>query len=231
MPQPSFWRATANEKGRIVDDFQEMARARTMDRRTLLRSAGVAGAALTLSAGFSEQAFARPARASAQIDTIHWSFNGAAQDLDPIKAGDLCSEAAISSSAQGLVVYDANGVLRPYLAESWTHPDPKTYIFKIRKGVTFWDGSAMTMDDVLYWMDRVMHGAKSIFPSYFADVNSVKQTGDMELTIRLKEANPEFLGLCVFLFVGQKAYTVAHDADLGTPGALGMFTGPYVLQQ
>jgi peptide/nickel transport system substrate-binding protein len=101
----------------------------------------------------------------------------------------------------------------------------------MRKGVTFWDGSAMTMDDVLYWMDRVMHGAKSIFPSYFADVNSVKQTGDMELTIRLKEANPEFLGLCVFLFVGQKAYTVAHDADLGTPGALGMFTGPYVLQQ
>jgi peptide/nickel transport system substrate-binding protein len=76
-----------------------------------------------------------------------------------------------------------------------------------------------------------MHNPKSIFPSYFADVASVKATGDMEMTIRLRTANPTFLGLCVFLFVGQKAYTVAHEADLGTPTALGMFTGPYVMQQ
>jgi peptide/nickel transport system substrate-binding protein len=216
-----------------MDTAQEAIAARTMGRRHLLRSAGMVGAAVALSGEVAVgQAFASGSgRAADALDTVTWSFNGAAQDLDPMKAGDLCSEAAISSSAQGLVVYDAKGVIRPYLAESWTHPDPKTYVFKIRQGVKFWDGSTMTMDDVLYWLDRIMHNPKSIFPSYFADVASVKATGDMELTIRLKTANPTFLGLAVFLFVGQKAYTTAHDADLGTPAALGMFTGPYVLKQ
>lgn len=207
---------------------------RTMSRRHLLKVAGAGSVALGMSGllgRLGDQALARSLMGAAELATLTWSFNTPASDLDPMKAGDLSSESAISNSVEGLVVYDGKGVIRPYLAESWKHPDPKTWVFKMREGVTFWDGSPMTMEDVLYWMDRIMHNPKSIFPSYFADVASVKQTGQMEMTMRLKTANPTFLGLAVFLFVGQKAYTVAHEKDLGTPGALGMFTGPYILDQ
>jgi peptide/nickel transport system substrate-binding protein len=167
--------------------------------------------------------------AGAALDSLTWSFDQVATNLDPIKAGDLPSEAAISSSVQGLVVYNAAGVIEPYLAESWSHPDPVTWVFNIRPGVRFWDGSLMTMEDVVYSINRVIHGNGTIFGGLFGTVTSVKQTGAMQLTITLSSPNPEFLGLANFLFVGQKAYTEAHNSTLGTPGALGMFTGPYIL--
>jgi peptide/nickel transport system substrate-binding protein len=167
--------------------------------------------------------------AGASLDSLTWSFDQVATNLDPIKAGDLPSEAAISSSVQGLVVYNAAGVIEPYLAESWSHPDPVTWVFNIRPGVRFWDGSVMTMADVLYSINRLIHGNGTIFGGLFGTVTSVKQTGAMQLTITLSSPNPEFLGLANFLFVGQKAYTEAHNSSLGTPGSLGMFTGPYIL--
>ena len=173
---------------------------------------------------------AKSGSSGASLDSLTWSFNQVATNLDPIKAGDLPSEAAISSSVQGLVVYNSSGVIEPYLAESWSHPDPVTWVFNIRPGVPFWDGTVMTMEDVLYSIDRLLHGNGTIFGGLFSTVTSVKQTGKMQLTIKLSSPNPEFLGLANFLFVGQKAYTEKHNSTLGSPGSLGMFTGPYILE-
>ena len=187
-----------------------------------LVAAGCSSSSSTAKSGSSSSS-------SAALDSLTWSFDQVATNLDPIKAGDLPSEAAISSSAQGLVVYNAAGVIEPYLAESWSHPDPVTWVFNIRPGVRFWDGTTMTMEDVLYSINRLFHGNGTIFGGLFGTVTSVKQTGNMQLTIKLSAPNPEFLGLANFLFVGQKAYTAQHNSTLGTPGSLGMFTGPYIL--
>jgi peptide/nickel transport system substrate-binding protein len=190
----------------------------------------LATGALAAAGCSSSSSSAKPgSSAGASLDSLTWSFDQVATNLDPIKAGDLPSEAAISSSVQGLVVYNAAGVIEPYLAESWSHPDPVTWVFNIRPGVRFWDGSVMTMADVLYSINRLIHGSGTIFGGLFGTVTSVKQTGAMQLTITLSSPNPEFLGLANFLFVGQKAYTEAHNSSLGTPGSLGMFTGPYIL--
>ncbi len=190
----------------------------------------LATGALAAAGCSSSSSSAKPgSSAGASLDSLTWSFDQVATNLDPIKAGDLPSEAAISSSVQGLVVYNAAGVIEPYLAESWSHPDPVTWVFNIRPGVRFWDGSVMTMEDVLYSINRLIHGNGTIFGGLFGTVTSVKQTGAMQLTITLSSPNPEFLGLANFLFVGQKAYTEAHNSSLGTPGSLGMFTGPYIL--
>ena len=168
---------------------------------------------------------------AATIDELIWSFDTPASTLDPMLAGDLASEAAISNSVEALVVYDSAGVIVPYLAESWTQPDAKTYVFQLRDNVTFWDGTPMTMDDVMYWMDRIMRNDRSIFQGYFADVESFEQTGDMELTIKLTLPSPTFIQRAVFLFVGQKAYTEQHEEDLGSPDALGIYTGPYQMTE
>jgi peptide/nickel transport system substrate-binding protein len=206
-----------------------------LTRRQLLNRAGAGGALLAAPAllaacdtGGSDDGSPAGGR---EIDTLTWSFNIPATTLDPMKAGDLSSESAISNSVQGLVVYDAKGVIRPYLAKAFEQTDPKTYVFEMRKGVKFWDGTTMTMEDVLYWMDKIMKDKQSIFVSYFADVTSVEQTGDMQMTVTLEAPSTTFLGLANFLFVGQKKYTVANEKDLGTPKALGMYTGPYELEE
>lgn len=215
-----------------------------ISRRRLLQGALALGGVAALGACSTSQSGGSPSGGASTapgatgstgstktLSTVNWSFNKVAQALDPIKAGDLASEASISSSVQGLVVYDADGAVQPYLAKSWTQPDAKTYIFTMRDNVPFWDGSIMTMDDVMYWMDRMQNGDGTIFGGLFNSktIASMTQTGAMELTIKLVEPNPEFLGLCNFLFIGQKKYTQAHEKTLGTPGNLGMFTGPYIL--
>ena len=197
-------------------------------RRGFLGAGIATGVVAAVGCGASGTSSGKSSGASS-LETLTWSFDQVATNLDPIKAGDLPSEAAISSSVQGLVVYNAAGVIEPYLAESWSHPDPVTWVFDIRPGVHFWDGTTMTMEDVLYSINRLLHGTGTIFGGLFSTVTSVEQTGTMQLTLKLSQPNPEFLGLANFLFVGQKAYTEKHNATLGSPGSLGMFTGPYIL--
>ena len=43
----------------------------------------------------------------------------------------------------------------PFLAESWKFLDPKTVIMKLRKGVTFHDGSPFNAESVKYQMDWI----------------------------------------------------------------------------
>ena len=207
-------------------------------RRRLLQAALAAGALGALAAcsdggAAPASGASRKSGGGSALDTVNWSFNKPALALDPIKAGDLASEMSIASSVQGLVVYDATGAIKPYLAKSWTIPDPTTYVFQIRENVPFWDGSIMTMEDVMYSIDRIQNGAGTIFGGLFNkdSIASVTQTGEMEVTFKIPAPNPEFLGLCNFFLIGQKKYTQAHESSLGTPSALGMYTGPYIMTE
>ena len=62
---------------------------------------------------------------------------------------------------EGLVLWDLSSSdklagLRPGLAESWEQDkaDPKTWIFHLRPGVTFHDGTAFNADAVVWNLDR-----------------------------------------------------------------------------
>ena len=57
---------------------------------------------------------------------------------------------SLSVALEGLLHLDEHARLQPRLAESWSNPDPRTYVFKLRRGVTFWDGSPLTAQDVVY---------------------------------------------------------------------------------
>ena len=49
----------------------------------------------------------------------------------------------------------------PSLAESWQQPDPKTYIFKLRQGVKFHDGTDFNADAVKFNIERSLTDKKS----------------------------------------------------------------------
>lgn len=53
------------------------------------------------------------------------------------------------------MMFTPEGGIKPLLAESYDHPDALTYIYKIKQGIKFHDGTEMTMDDVLASIDRV----------------------------------------------------------------------------
>src|SRR3546814_4599624 len=53
-----------------------------------------------------------------------------------------------------LAAYDKDLKLVPQLAERWENPEPTKWIFHLRKGVKFHDGSPFTADDVIFSWKR-----------------------------------------------------------------------------
>ncbi|MFQ8840200.1 MAG: ABC transporter substrate-binding protein [Clostridium fessum] len=47
----------------------------------------------------------------------------------------------------------------PQIAESWEQTDDQTYVFKIREGIKFHDGSDLTAEDVKFSLDRARNSA------------------------------------------------------------------------
>jgi peptide/nickel transport system substrate-binding protein len=82
-----------------------------------------------------------------------------------------------------------DGEITPALAESWEISDDElTYVFTLRQGVMFHDGTEMTADDVKFTIDRIRDPATaSPRARLYSAVESVEVTGDYEVTFTLSE--------------------------------------------
>jgi len=84
-------------------------------------------------------------------DTLVEGTIGEASTLIPILASDSASHSVAGQIYNGLVKYDKNLVLVGDLAESFqVAADGLTIIFKLRRNVTWHDGTPFTARDVLY---------------------------------------------------------------------------------
>jgi peptide/nickel transport system substrate-binding protein len=84
---------------------------------------------------------------------------------------------------------------KPDVAESWTvSTDNLTYVFKLRDGVTFHSGRAVTADDVVFSYQRAIDtGDKGRGKAELRDVDSFTATGPLEVTFKLKQPSAVFL--------------------------------------
>jgi peptide/nickel transport system substrate-binding protein len=189
----------------------------------------LAGAALTCVAGFLVAgAGASPKTTRADIPQLTWAIPTAIRGLDYTHSADGSSATVISLAMEPLVRYDKIGALTPDLASSFSTPNTTTYVYNIRKGVTFWDGHPLTTADVIYSLQRAADkkGGSQI-ASFFTDVKSIKATGPSQVTIKLAKPNPFFKYSIAVTYIGEKAYWSAHLKTLGTPAGLNMGTGPF----
>src|SRR4030081_2178614 len=74
--------------------------------------------------------------------------------IDPLKVADEGGLAVLGQAGEDLVWSDQNLHLQPRLATSWSsNADASVWTFKIRQGVKFQDGAAMTADDVAFTLN------------------------------------------------------------------------------
>lgn len=151
--------------------------------------------------------------------------------LDPHYLNIAPNIALASHLFDTLVAVNPAGQLVPGLATSWRAVDGTTWELKLRQGVKFHDGTALTADDVLFSLDRpaALAGSPGPFTSYTRQIIG-KQALDPH-TIRLKTAKPYGplpLDLSSIFIVSKKAAQNASTADFNS-GKAAIGSGPFRL--
>lgn len=164
----------------------------------------------------------------ASIASVTWALPAPIRSLDYTRSADSGTATVVSLGCEQLVQYAPDGSVVPNLAESVETPDATTYVYKIRSGVTFWDGAPLTTGDVVYSLKSAADArAGSQIAALFSSVRSIEATGDDTVTVKLKAPDPFFKFTPAVSYIVQRRYAEEHRRGLGGPQALTMCTGPY----
>lgn len=114
-----------------------------------------------------------------------------------------------------------DGEATPLIAESWTNADPLTWTFKIRDGVKFSDGSALTANDVKASLDRLIALGSSFAP-LFVNFDATRADDDKTFTVTTKVPVGTMLNTLSLVFIG-KGDGVGNEAYWQKPVGSGPF--------
>lgn len=147
--------------------------------------------------------------------TFHWAYQSDAASLDPMSLNETFSMGFQSNIYETLTGYDGNLKLVPLLAESWENPEPTKWVFKLRKGVTFHDGSPFTADDVIFsWQRSKTPG--SDMKAFGAKASDIKKLDDHTIEVITSAPNPILPREWTFLYIMSKSWSEKHNATQAT---------------
>ncbi|RXT56008.1 hypothetical protein B6S44_07960 [Bosea sp. Tri-44] len=146
--------------------------------------------------------------------------------LDPTLAETQFSQNLQWQLRNNLVEVGPGGKLIPELAESWEGSnEARTWVFKLRRGVTFHDGKPFTASDVVHSFNiHRKEGSKSQTKPILNQITSIKAEGPHTAIFELVDGNVGFPALtsAVGLYILKEG-----DTDFNK----GMGTGGYILEQ
>lgn len=143
--------------------------------------------------------------------------------LDPNMSTGAGTQEMLFNVYEGLYKPDSNGNLVPAVAsECVISEDGLVYTFTLRDGVKFHNGNTVTVEDVVYSMNKCAgNGTGEPLVSAFSILEKVEATDDKTVVLTLSEANKDFLSI---LAATETCIVPADVADLEeTP----IGTGPY----
>lgn len=115
-------------------------------------------------------------------------------NLDPRVGTDSQSERISELIFDSLVRKDEHFKLQPWVAESWEIPDPRTYIFHLRRGIQFHDGRPLTSRDVKWTLESMSNGTVvSIRAATYRHVQKIETPDDATVVIHLDEPDVTLL--------------------------------------
>jgi len=146
-------------------------------------------------------------------------------NLDPTAgAAAAIDEVVYANVFEGLTRFGPDGAVLPALAESWNINDAGDYyVFTLREGVTFHDGTAFTAEDVVFSLERAMaEDTTNAQAALFANIESVEAREDNTVHIALAEPSG---GLLFNLAWGDAVIVAPESAETNATNPIG--TGPF----
>lgn len=165
-----------------------------------------------------------PSRAATNEVTV-----GIPQDLedslDPHLTTAAGTREVLFNIFEGLVKPDSEGNIIPAVAEKCdVSDDGKVYTFTLRDGITFHNGEAVTVDDVVYSISRcagMLDEGAYTAASTLTGIESIEATDDKTVVITLAVTNTEFLASLATTY----AAIIPADYDDQATNPIG--TGPF----
>jgi len=138
-------------------------------------------------------------------NTIKWSMKGDSLTLDPHAQNEGPTSMVARQVYEALVTRGIDMSIGPQLATDWKATNPTTWVFNLRKDVTFHNGDKMTAEDVVFSLLRAQQPT-SDFKEYISTVTSVKALDDYTVEITTREPNPILLNQLTNIFVMSKKW-------------------------
>ena len=174
----------------------------------------------------------KTAAAGGDIDGFTFANYSEPYSLDYAYAFDYSDNQVLSNVCESLLRLNPDFTLTPSLAEKFEHPTPVTWVYTIRDGVTFHDGTPLTADDVVASLSRHLDPAVgSSWYSVYQNVASIVKTGDRQVTVTMNTPDSQFnLSMGGSAGVVESAATLKEKGeDYGNSTGLVNCTGPFSL--
>ena len=148
--------------------------------------------------------------------------------LDPTSAAAAAiGEVVHYNILEGLTKINVDGRVTPLLAESWEEtPDGKTYTFRLRKGVTFSDGSPFDAAAVKFSFERAQapDSKNKAKKGVFSNISTIATPDAHTVILVLDQADPSLP-----FRLGENTAVILHPKTADQAGTKPVGTGPYVL--
>ena len=125
--------------------------------------------------------------------TLRVGFYIEAATMDPHFSGSKIDRQVYHNIYEPLVTLDAHLGIKPGLAESWQQPDPKTIVFKLRRGVKFHDGTDFNAEAVKFNFNRMKTEPKSVRKGEVASIDTVDVIDAYTVKLNLKRPDAALL--------------------------------------
>ena len=145
------------------------------------------------------------------IDTLRLPVRQQLHALDPLYINLLAESFVTSHVYDGLVQRDENGQILPCLAHTWDVSDDRlTWIFHLRKGIYFHNGSLFTASDVVYSFERLLSTERrTLYREVTNQIHSVEVLNPLTVRFRFKQPQELFLSF----LTTSRAVIVSRNSD------------------
>ncbi len=149
----------------------------------------------------------------AVAQTIRVANRGDALSLDPHSLDETVQLSLLGNVYEPLVGRNKDLSLAPALATAWRQTAPTVWLFELRRGVRFHDGSPFTADDAVFSLQRAQSEGSGL-RSYTRAIKAVRKLGDSSIEIETAEPLPILPDLLPSVYMMSRRWCEAQGARM-----------------
>ena len=149
----------------------------------------------------------------ASAETLRWARAGDSLTLDPHAQNEGPTHTLAHQIYEPLIIRDMTGAFQPALATDWAPKadDPNIWVFNLRQGVKYHDGSDFTAEDVVFSITRAK-SENSNMKELLTSVVEVRAVDDHTVEFVTDGPNPILPSNLTNMFMMDKGWAEANDS-------------------